>query len=662
MRLFDCILYNGEIETLEIRLHELDAVVDVFVIVEATRTFSGLAKPLHLREQWTRVRPFAQKIRYVVVDEDETADGDATAPVDAWARERLHRNAIVRGLRDAEPDDLVLIADVDEIPRAEVLRKLRTLADGGKEGGVEGFGLVLTLSYFALNYVHTAGPEVDLITVVVVPRARLDAHNPDTLRHGIRNGGLPAIRIWDAGWHFSYLSDRAGIVAKIRAFSHQEYNTADFLDALDPEALIAGQKDLFGRTDYAWAIVAEADLPECVQAAPARFAHLILTPDGRFAAPPPPPAEPTARPLPIILCPYVHETDRDRVVAAFGLDTERGRHLPFHLWKDEAMQGPERAFAEGWARFPDRDVIILHTDMAPMPDDADNAWYTQLLAAVAALPAAGLIACDLLYPLQAETGAWYVQCAGGWFKNGELGHIGGHVDWRNGTASIDAELYDSRFAQPRPADWVTFGGVYIRRTLIDMVGDFDPDYRWAYVMDTDYALEATVRGSEIYQVPVTLLHEENGSTRSLLNDVRYSEAVTFNHAHFRKKWGLFLERRELEATKSRGRHHSAATLLAIRSEPDWRARNAAAMMAEARSCGSAFQVAAYIRALAPMDLDAVTATEVEAAYHLILDRAADPGARTSWQGEIAQRSITARELVTHLCKSAEFAILMQRYY
>jgi len=655
MRLFDCILYNGEIETLEIRLHELDAVVDIFVIVEATQTFSGLPKPLHLRAQWDRIRTFAQKIRYIVLDEDEAPTAAATpelaAPpptetLDPWGRERLHRNSIVRGLLDAEPADLILISDVDEIPRAQALQAVRAQV----EGGGQIFGLVLTLSYFALNYVHTAGPEVDLITAVLVPHALLAAHAPDTLRHAIRGGAVSSIKVPDAGWHFSYLADRAGIIAKIRAFSHQEYNTPDFLGALDPDALIAGRKDLFGRAAYSWTIAEESDLPDYVRANPSRFAHRILTTTGQFKNAPPP-VTLVSHPPPVILCPYVHEADRARFVEAFGLETERGRHLPVHLWQDKNLQGPERAYAEGWARFPDHDVIILHTDMAPLPEDTNNDWYPQLLAAVEALPAASLIGCDLLYPLQVG-GQWYVQCAGGWFRGDAFGHVGGHVDLQAGAVGAEAVPYDDRFAHARRVDWVTFGGVYLRREILDMVGEFDPNYRWAYVMDTDFALEATVRGAQLYQVPITLLHEENGSTRTFLRDPRYSEAVTFNYAQFRAKWSAFLNRRA--TTNQIG----DAPVLAI---SDWRSRMEAAVLAEAYAQGAPFREAAYLRALAVANPEAVTLADIEAAYQLILDRALDPGARNAWQGEIARGTVRASELVAQLNGSAEFESLARRH-
>src|SRR5580700_2414481 len=45
-RVYDCFLFNGEVDVLSIRLHELNRIVDVFVIVESNQTFSGAAREI----------------------------------------------------------------------------------------------------------------------------------------------------------------------------------------------------------------------------------------------------------------------------------------------------------------------------------------------------------------------------------------------------------------------------------------------------------------------------------------------------------------------------------------------------------------------------------------------------------------------------------------
>jgi Glycosyltransferase family 17 len=262
MRIFDCFLYNGEIDVLLLRLHELHEVVDTFVVIEATKTFSGNAKHLTLRARWSRVKRFAGKIRYVMVTDDIESG-------DAWARERFQRNSIQRGLEDAADTDLVCVSDVDEIPRAAVIRRIR-----GEEPRVLGFRLLL--SYFFLNYRNVAGPEANDAPCCAFPKDALRQHTPDQLRHGIRTGAIPAELIDDAGWHFSYLADLDGVKRKIAAFSHQEFNTPMFLNSINIEETVRHRRDFYSRADYAWDIVGIEDLPSMVRSKPKRYAHLLL--------------------------------------------------------------------------------------------------------------------------------------------------------------------------------------------------------------------------------------------------------------------------------------------------------------------------------------------------------------------------------------------------
>ena len=64
-----------------------------------------------------RITPFAAKIRYVVVK-------DMPQTQDYWQREAWQRNAILRGVPDANDDDLVLISNMDEIPRAATVQDM----------------------------------------------------------------------------------------------------------------------------------------------------------------------------------------------------------------------------------------------------------------------------------------------------------------------------------------------------------------------------------------------------------------------------------------------------------------------------------------------------------------------------------------------------------
>ena len=48
MKVIDLFPFFNELDLLEIRLNSLDPYVDCFILSEATKTFSGLDKPLYL--------------------------------------------------------------------------------------------------------------------------------------------------------------------------------------------------------------------------------------------------------------------------------------------------------------------------------------------------------------------------------------------------------------------------------------------------------------------------------------------------------------------------------------------------------------------------------------------------------------------------------------
>ena len=245
---------------------------------------------------------------------------------------------------------------------------------------------------------------------------------------------------------------------------------------------------------------------------------------------------------PVIVCPYVFDADLDEVRLAFRLDEPAGSRLPFFFWKDEKLVGPEIAYERCWMEFPDRDVIIMHTDMKPMPDDQTNRWYDSLLDHARSIPDAGMLACNLLYPIRSADGTWLVQCAGGYFQDRKIHHIGGGVDVGEKVIHDTAVPLTEDIEKVRRVGWVTFGGVYIRREVLDACGPVDRRYRWAYVMDVDYSLEARSRGYDLYQVPVNLLHFES-RTLKRLNWMTPDNIAQLNENYrlFYEKWADWLE-------------------------------------------------------------------------------------------------------------------------
>lgn len=64
MKVLDAVLMSSELDLLEIRLNELDSVVDRFFILESNATFTGLPKETYFGNNRERFAKFQNKIEY----------------------------------------------------------------------------------------------------------------------------------------------------------------------------------------------------------------------------------------------------------------------------------------------------------------------------------------------------------------------------------------------------------------------------------------------------------------------------------------------------------------------------------------------------------------------------------------------------------------------
>src|SRR3990167_11062120 len=100
--IYDTFMFFNELDLLEIRLNELDKVVDKFVLVESPFTYSGKSKPLFFQSNKKRFSKFLHKINYVLIEDigdrsllqDEVADYLPEC-TEYLKRENIQRNAIM---------------------------------------------------------------------------------------------------------------------------------------------------------------------------------------------------------------------------------------------------------------------------------------------------------------------------------------------------------------------------------------------------------------------------------------------------------------------------------------------------------------------------------------------------------------------------------------
>ena len=127
MKIYDCFMFFDEEMMLDLRLNILDKYVDKFIITEATYMHSG--RPKKLLFDINKFSKFKDKIIYNVIDK-EPSDIEAIYEKDndekdtkgqklannSNKREHLQREMAQESLKNADPEDIIFINDIDEIP------------------------------------------------------------------------------------------------------------------------------------------------------------------------------------------------------------------------------------------------------------------------------------------------------------------------------------------------------------------------------------------------------------------------------------------------------------------------------------------------------------------------------------------------------------------
>ena len=116
MKIFDCFSYWDEDLLLDLRLNILNDFVDFFVIVEGNKTWQNNSKKLKF--DINKYSKFKNKIKYIKVE--DLPEGE-----DPYKRENFQRNSILRGLSNADDEDIIMISDLDEIPNPKVLSNFK---------------------------------------------------------------------------------------------------------------------------------------------------------------------------------------------------------------------------------------------------------------------------------------------------------------------------------------------------------------------------------------------------------------------------------------------------------------------------------------------------------------------------------------------------------
>ena len=167
---YDCFNFFNELELLEIRLGELDGLVDKFVLVESTVTFTNKPKPLYFSKNKSKFNKYLNKIIHVVVADSPNVIGNP------WIIEMHQFNAITRGLSECNNNDVILLSNADEIPNKA---KVRDWID--KPGKIKAFEQIC--AYYFLNLQAENSPwlgtrMIRYADLVTFPNPYIVRHSP----------------------------------------------------------------------------------------------------------------------------------------------------------------------------------------------------------------------------------------------------------------------------------------------------------------------------------------------------------------------------------------------------------------------------------------------------------------------------------------------------
>ena len=235
MKVYDCFMYFDEDVILDLRLNYLNPYVDKFVIVESKFTHSGKKKELLFDIK--KFKNFENKITYLSIDhepeeiqivneQDNHIDKSSKSIFNATKRENYQRNYLIKGLEDVDPEDIILISDIDEIPNLEKI-KFKSIKNKLIFFQQKIFYYKFNL---CLNLENWVGTKVCKKKDLVSPQwiRNIKDRNYPFWRLDIlfsKNKYQNIYFVTNGGWHFSYLKNAKDIEKKLKSYlHHREYD------------------------------------------------------------------------------------------------------------------------------------------------------------------------------------------------------------------------------------------------------------------------------------------------------------------------------------------------------------------------------------------------------------------------------------------------------
>tara|TARA_B100001248_G_scaffold191731_1_gene146943 strand:+ start:1391 stop:2275 length:885 start_codon:yes stop_codon:yes gene_type:complete len=253
MKIFDCFQFFDEDMMLDLRLNVLNEYVDKFVIVENLFMHSGKKKSQNFKPD--NFKKFKDKIIYILVDRlpndivdiDKSTYKDKTSIIidNTLKIEHNQRNKINEGLKEAEENDLILISDVDEIPKLENIKlNLKNKIVLFKQ---KIYYYKFNLSYSGKTWSGTKGVLKKNLKTPQWLRDIKDKKYPfwrlDILFNKMKYNNIEFIN--DGGWHFTNFRSPKDLEFKLRNFGHHAEFLESGLSIQDIEKMINENKAIY---------------------------------------------------------------------------------------------------------------------------------------------------------------------------------------------------------------------------------------------------------------------------------------------------------------------------------------------------------------------------------------------------------------------------------
>ena len=268
MKIYDCFMFFDEEMLLDLRLNIMDKYVDKFVITEATYMHSG--KPKKLLFDINNFSKFKDKIIYNIVDDKppniETIYDDDNDEVDTRGqklvrnsirREHYQREMAQKSLNKADPDDLILINDVDEIPNLKDvnLKKIKEKIIIFKQ---KIFFYKFNLLYEGMSwYGSRACRKKNFISPQWLRDTKHKKYPPWRLDIFLSKTKYSSIYyVKNGGWHFTNIKSPEEIEKKFSTFLHHQDFQDSGLTLNDVKEMVENKKVLYDHSvdqkDYKW--------------------------------------------------------------------------------------------------------------------------------------------------------------------------------------------------------------------------------------------------------------------------------------------------------------------------------------------------------------------------------------------------------------------------